>query len=232
MEEMMHMVDTSSLVTDLISMVVGIVSYILISLSLYTIAKRRGIRKPWLAWIPGGNAWITGSISDHYRHVTRGERKSKRKVLLGLYIAVDAITVVLLVWLVVVLVRTMGLMQYSYVTEEMAIPLLQQLAGIMLMLIPYLAVAIVYSVFYYIALYDIYRSLDPEHCVVYLVLSILFGVTAPFFLFFNRNKDYGMFPRPQPPMGYIPPNSGWQPPQQWQQPPQLPGNGGDQKPPQ
>ena len=29
----------------------------------------------------------------------------------------------------------------------------------------------------------------------YVVLSILFGITEPFFLFFNRNKDKGMPPR-------------------------------------
>ena len=34
--------------------------------------------------------------------------------------------------------------------------------------------------------------------MLFLVLSILFGVTEPFFLFFSRNKDDGMPPRKQP----------------------------------
>ena len=43
---------------------IGIGAYVLWSLGVYTIAKRRGIRKPWLSWIPVGNLWILGSISD------------------------------------------------------------------------------------------------------------------------------------------------------------------------
>ena len=58
--------------------------------------------------------------------------------------------------------------------------------------------SIAYAVFRYMALYDIYKSLDPENCVLFLVLSILFGVTEPFFLFFSREKDGGMPPRKQP----------------------------------
>ena len=52
----------------------------------------------------------------------------------------------------------------------------------------------------YMALYDIFRSLDPGNAVLYLVLSILFSPTEPFFLFFNREKDLGMPPRKQQPV--------------------------------
>ena len=50
----------------------------------------------------------------------------------------------------------------------------------------------------FVALFDVYRSLDPANAVLFLVLSILVGVTEPFFLFFNREKDLGMPPRKQP----------------------------------
>jgi len=53
------------------------------------------------------------------------------------------------------------------------------------------------------ALYDLYTSMDPANCVVFIVLSILINVTEPFFLFFNRNRDDGMPPRKQEP-SYIP----------------------------
>ena len=35
-----------------LGMVLSVACYVLEALSLYTIAQRRGIRKPWLAWIP------------------------------------------------------------------------------------------------------------------------------------------------------------------------------------
>ena len=60
------------------------------------------------------------------------------------------------------------------------------------------------SVIFYIALYDLYTSVNPPCNVLFLVFSILFNVTMPFFIFFNRKLDGGMPPRcevPQPPVG-------------------------------
>ena len=45
-------------------LVAGLILAVLSALALYTIAKRREIANPWLAWIPLGQAWILGSISD------------------------------------------------------------------------------------------------------------------------------------------------------------------------
>ena len=64
-------------------------------------------------------------------------------------------------------------------------------------LLPLAGVAIAAAVIRFVALYDVYRSLDPNNAVLFLVLSIFFGVTEPFFLFFNRDKDAGMPPRRQ-----------------------------------
>ena len=52
---------------------IGIATYVLSALGLYTIAKRRGLNHPWLAWIPVASAWIVGSLSDQYRYVVNGE---------------------------------------------------------------------------------------------------------------------------------------------------------------
>ena len=60
----------------------AIASYVLTALALYTIARRRGLRNPWLAWIPVANSWLLGSLSDQYRYVVKGEHKSKRIILL------------------------------------------------------------------------------------------------------------------------------------------------------
>ena len=70
-----------------IGMVLSVACYVLEALSLYTIAQRRGIRKPWLAWIPVVNVWIVGSISDQYQYVVNRRIQNRRKVLLGLAIA-------------------------------------------------------------------------------------------------------------------------------------------------
>ena len=85
------------LVYYLIFFVFAIVSYVLRSVGLYTIAKRRGIHHPWLAWLPIGDAWIMGSISDQYQYVAKGKIRNRRKVLLGLNIAMFALSTAMLV---------------------------------------------------------------------------------------------------------------------------------------
>ena len=61
--------------------------------------------------------------------------------------------------------------------------------------LPLAVAAVAAAVIRFIALYDLYRSLEPDNAVLFLVLSILFSITEPFFLFFNRDKDVGMPPR-------------------------------------
>lgn len=161
----------------------SMVSYVLQSLGLYTIAERRGIRHSWLAWVPLGNLWMLGSISDQYQYLAKGKIKNRRKVMLGLSIG---LVVVYLIWFV-------GLMMSAFAGEEYVTVLLMVLGIIALF-----TVAIILTVLQYMAYFDLYSSCQPSNAVLYLVLSIVFSVTMPFFVFFCRKKDYGMPPRKQP----------------------------------
>lgn len=164
--------------------------YIFRSLGLYTIAKRRGIYSPWLAWIPVGNLWILGSISDQYQYVVMNRVKKRRNTLLGLSIAT--------------LILSLPIGIISGVTAAMGVSdSLAMLSGLVLVLTIFaLAVlGIVSAVFYFMALYDLYRSCMKSDGTLYLILSILFSVAEPFMVFACRNKDAGMPPRrvtPQP----------------------------------
>ena len=68
------------------SFLLNVAVYVLTALAVYTVAKRRGLSNPWLAWIPVADSWLLGSISDQYRYVVKGENRSKRKILLTLRI--------------------------------------------------------------------------------------------------------------------------------------------------
>lgn len=207
----------SALASSVPSMLLGIASYVLTALAIYTISRRRGLRKPWLAWIPVVNCWLIGSLSDQYRYVVKGEEKSKRKWLLLLNILTFALSVVILILAFAIIgVAIFG----SYRLEEQLLSRIMGPAmGMVGLCLPLVGVAIAYAVIYYMAMYDIYRSLDPDNSVLFLVLSILFSITEPFFLFFNRNKDKGMPPRKQPQSTYIPPQ---EPQRQPQEPVQEP----------
>lgn len=186
-------------ILNLFSGLLSLASYVLTALALYTIAQRRGIHKPWLAWIPVVNCWLLGSLSDQYQYVVKGENKSKRKFLLGLSIANVVLGITICVTSVVMVVKAIfGLSDYAS-DEAVISAILGPTMTILGLCIPLLGVSIAYAIIRYMVLYDIYKSLDPSNCVLFLVLSILFSVTEPFFLFFNRNKDLGMPPRRQSP---------------------------------
>ena len=169
----------------------GIAAYILTALAIYRISCRRGLNNPWLAWIPVVNCWLLGSLSDQYQYVVKGENKSKRKWLIVLSILKS----VLMTLVVILAVVTAGSLFADHPSE--VIGLVVALLGLV---VPLAAVTIALCVIRYMALYDVYRSLDPANAVLYLVLSILFSPTEPFFLFFNREKDLGMPPRKRQPV--------------------------------
>ena len=98
----------SGLLTSIPSVVFGIASYVLTALALSSIAQRRGLRNPWLAWIPVASSWIIGSISDQYRYVVKGENRSKRKILVVLGILGAVFSVALVVLFVVMVVSAAG----------------------------------------------------------------------------------------------------------------------------
>ena len=96
----------------------GIVVYVLQALALYTIAQRRGIKKAWLAWIPLVNVWILGSLSDQYQYVVKRQVKNKRKILLGLNIAILALSLVIVIILGSLVVRLLMMGLFSHFPED------------------------------------------------------------------------------------------------------------------
>ncbi len=198
-EELLGTGIVSALISGIPSGIFGIATYVLTSLALYTVAQRRGLNRPWLAWIPVVNCWIIGSLSDQYRYVVKGEVKSKRKVLLILQLLLLVMGIAMAVVAIVTVVNLVSnTVLGAPISEREAMEMvLGPLVGIVGMCLPVMGISIAYAVIRYMALYDIYRSMDPVNCVLFTVLSILFGVTEPFFLFFNRNKDLGMPPRRQ-----------------------------------
>ena len=178
------------LVVYLLGLALGILLYVLRSLSLHTIAKRRGIRHGWLAWIPVGMLWVLGSISDQYQYVVKGKVRNRRGVLLGLFIAS----------LVCTFFNSVGI---AVAALALGVGSLTSFTGwtvaIIFCLLAAAAVSVTMVVFRYICLYDLFVSCDPSQAALFLVLSIVLPVTLPFFLMSCRKKDLGMPERkPEP----------------------------------
>lgn len=207
----------------------GIIAYVLEALALYTIAKRRGIKNPWMAWIPLVNVWILGSLSDQYRYVTKGEVKSKRKAMLVLNIVSVVLVIVMIVAMVSVFINTIDWSDVFYGLEndsgdywsdngytdafEGVFGMFTGMAVVLLVtVLPLLGVTIASKVLRWMSIYDVFRSCDPKNTTVYFLVSLLVGIFAlqgleSVFMLICMNKDCGMPPRKQEPQpqSYIPP---------------------------
>lgn len=180
--------------------ILGLVLYVFTAIATYTMAKRRGIRNYGLAWVPFGRLWILGSLSDQYKYVTEEKTQRRRVLLLCLSIGMIVLTFAAFGTLIVRVI-SMALVNEAPAAEA----ILSLLSGVAFASFALIAISVWYMVYYFIVLYNIYTSCDPNNAVLFLVLSILFSVTTPFFLFACRNKDNGMPPR------YAPPGEEWSP---------------------
>ena len=181
------------LILMLLSLAFAIVSYVLSAVGMYRIAKRRGIHHAWLAWVPVGNSWLLGSISDHYQYVVKHKNTQRRKVLLVLSLILSAVSIVFSA-----VVVALNLASFGAVTAATG-----NSAALMIVLMVFyyfavLGLSIAATVIAYIAYYDLFRSAKPNYAVLFLVLSVIVNVTLPFFVFACSNSDRGMPERRMP----------------------------------
>ena len=172
-----------------VALVVSLIFWIIRSISLHKLAKRRGIRNAWLVWLPIGAEWVLGSVADQYQHLVKGKITSRRKILMLLTVATGVVAV-------------------AYIAAAAVIGIQIEVEGRtdinpLVMIIPYLLLmgtVVSRLVFYHMSNYDLYRSCRPNGATAFLVLGIIVGVCEPFFYLACRKKDLGMVvPEPAAP---------------------------------
>ena len=180
----------------------SLAAYIFMALGLYTIAKKRNLKNPWLAWIPVADLWLLGSISDQYHYVTKGQERKRRKRLLGLYIAqliLSSVTVFLTVVCVLGLIG-MGLFNNMEALAGGLIIMVAMALLLALLAIALMVVAIILLVQRCYALYDLFCSCEVQNKSLYSTLAILgtclgFSLLPAVLVFICREKEEGMPPR-------------------------------------
>lgn len=179
------------LIIMLIACSFSIVSYVFSSLSMYQIAKRRGIPAYGLAWVPVANVWILGSIADKYQTLRTGKKSNLRFWLLFLDIG---LVLSYIIFMITIYGRMIGTaleaalndIEYvdpGFLVTDFLVPMLGFLAV-------FFVLSIALSVIYYICVYRVFHSCKPEYAVAFLLLSIFVSVTYPFLLFAYRKHDY------------------------------------------
>ena len=153
-----------------------VLMYVFHGMSLSAVAKRRGIHKPWLGWIPIGDIWILGCISDQYQLHVKGKRRYRRFLMLGLTLAAAASSLFFMIFALV----APSFMDTVPVTFAVIFTLV------------YLALAITLVVFFYMSQFDFYRSCDPDNAVVFFLVGMFIDEIQPVFQFVCMSKDLGM----------------------------------------
>lgn len=199
MEELSQGTGKFSLSVNFGNEILVIAAYILMAIGLYAIARNRGIKHPWLAWIPVANVWILGSISDQYQYLVKGRETNRRKRLLALNIATVSLAVLMIVLTVAWVVALIA----SLATNPEADVLSLALGGtilILLLAVAAIGLSIWLLVETYCAYYDLFSSCVPKYKILFMVLSLVgsfFGITLveAILVFDCRHKEEGMPPR-------------------------------------
>ncbi|MBQ6431362.1 MAG: hypothetical protein IJJ99_05770 [Oscillospiraceae bacterium] len=188
MENLMSILSVIALVVEALLLV----QYVLCSLSLYTVAKRRAIPSPWYAWLPVIRAWTLGAICDQYDE-TRGFRRKWRTVLLTVTAAATA--VFLLVSLVALALTVEFINPPEYLSyEETLTAALESSGGFYFLLIVMLVAASALNACQMICTFKFFESCRPNDTMKYLLLSLLVPFAQPICLMCCRDYDLGMQP--------------------------------------
>ncbi len=171
----------------------GLVNYVLTSLSLTSIAEDRRIKNPWLAWLPLGGSWIIGSISD-YHDSLQGQSRKWRVVLLVLELAFYATYFIGLIGMVAffIFVLTTGEDAFMYHETELVGGML---VGFILMyglLIVSMAVAVSWSMCRMVCIYKIFEALVPQKAVKYLLLGLIVPLAMAICLMKIKDSPVGV----------------------------------------
>ena len=230
MADVAGLVFSFTIIGNLVYYGVMITMYVLHALGLYTIAKRRELTHPWMAWVPGLQLWTLGSIADQYMYVAKNKVRNRRKLVVGLAIAM---AVLMVVFYIVFFAAYFSIFFEIGMNMEMGMAMedefqiirdfLNAFVPSLVVLLLLLVVSIALSVVEYVCYYKLFASCDPENKTLFLVLSIFFSFLLPIFVFVCRQKDFGMPPRKDAQPAYIPQQTDCQPPQQgYYQPPVQP----------
>ena len=156
MEDLLFVV-LAGMMAGVPAMLLSCAGYVLSAAAIYVIARRRGLRKPWMAWVPVLNVWLLGSLSDQYQYVVKRKNTSRRTWLLVLNI-LKPILAMGTVWFTMEVLRQISFGVYLDDIWDLWL-------GMFGFGVPLTAVSIAAAVIRYIALYDVYRSLMPENAV-------------------------------------------------------------------
>ncbi len=174
-----------------------LITYIFKSISLYKIAKDRGIQNPILAWIPVASEWLVGKIADH-----ADEAHGKKSKWATTLLVLSLIPIVIFVLMYIVAFMSIIGAAISIGMTESAASNMEDAQAAMIVLSVFIPIFIFAFIAEMVTLanmsvqticvYKILDSCDPKNSLKNLLIYLLVPFAAPFVLFACRNKHWGI----------------------------------------
>lgn len=202
-------------ISNLVAIALSVACYILGAIGAYELAKRFGMKRPWLSWIPIANYYIYGALSDEITVSQRAGRKTKYRILLpvlgGSAVGGYILAVILTLIAIFSSFLSIGTVIQGFSEKKMVSMIGMFFSAFIFILILFFLVLLVsaaLSVFTSIALYPVYRMFCSQGAALALAIcGGIFGLHG-IFLFAIRNREpYG------PQNGYGAPANAAVPPQ-------------------
>lgn len=172
-------------ISVIIAAVFALVFHILQGFALNRMAKGLQIERGWLAFVPIANMYILGLIAEKY---LKGDKKSTKysKILYWLLIIEVFLCIVLLILTLSFMILMLKNIESAVNNNKpLTADMFSNFIPVIVVYFVLLAIAIVYKVYKNIALWRIYGMYlnNKKFALLYLILSIIFGFTAPILLF-------------------------------------------------
>lgn len=182
----------------LISLVLSFASYIVYSIALMLMAKKCRIAAPALAWFPFTRSYLFGKVAERGAARNSTTYKPFRKDLLGFEITYSAACILAGLFSVVAMLSAgtydyIGNYSYDY-SNSLSILIL--VFFVMPLLIVGIVFAIIYTVNYFIAMWQVYRLFIRPAAIPFLLVSIFVSGTAPIFMIIAACQTPNFAPDP------------------------------------
>ena len=165
--------------------IIAIAMYLLQAFGLYGMAKKSGLSRTWRGFIPFANTFLFGKIAEMYVKKD-GKRSAKFG---GLLLAFEILTLVLAFVTIAFTISIIFVLVAAENETDLAYSIVAPMLAMLISCFVLMGVSITYIVLYYVALWRIFTAFDYNNATVYFVLSIIFSILAPIFLFVLRNKE-------------------------------------------
>lgn len=184
-------------VASVITLIIGIVLYVFQAIGMYSISKRRQLGKSGFAWVPVLNMIKFGEISDD-AVLNKSGKKPHMRILLPVFCVVGVIVTLIgtFVFILSTNFYSLNIMNHLSTFQEFATYLrrtaaITSQAGLIIALILFILGMLLYTVsqvMLFICCFHIFRSTSTKYVAMF-ILSLVFPVLLPIFLFAVRRND-------------------------------------------